>query len=523
MKPFLPLIFLILLSIALLFSNIWGQPVYILDEAKNASCAREMFDRGDFIVPTFNEDIRTDKPPLHYFFMMLSYKLFGINEFSARFFSSFFGVLTVLLTYVLAKRFFNGTVAMGSALVLLSSLHFNLQFHFAVPDPYLIFFITIALCAFFIALEEHRPNVFYVFYAALALGVLCKGPVAIALPGLIALLYLIFSKQLTFEKLKIMRIPSGALLFLLIAVPWFVLVGQATENQWLESFFFKHNVSRFNKTMEGHGGPFYITPLFALIGLLPFSIFAPQAFYVALKKDYKTQPLILFSLLVVGVFIAFFSISQTKLPNYIVPMYPFFAIILAYFISEQDVLNMRRYKLWISFGVYFVVTLLIPIAAYVALPLEKALQGLQHLAFYFGLLPVGGLLATYFFRKRDLTKANLSIAISFMLTSLCFFYLIFPRIYQENPVIISLPKMDTSQPIAYYKRLNPSFAFYLQRPIPKLHSVDEVKTYIAENPKGYLITERKRYKDISDLHEFEIITERKDTFERPVTIVLKWK
>lgn len=83
------------IAFVLMVSNIWGISIFSLDEAKNASCAREMLERGDLIVPTFNYELRTDKPPLHYYFMMIAYKLFGVNEFSARFFSSLFGSFTV--------------------------------------------------------------------------------------------------------------------------------------------------------------------------------------------------------------------------------------------------------------------------------------------------------------------------------------------------------------------------------------------------------------------------------------------
>ncbi len=88
----------------LLFIRLGATPIYILDEAKNAQCAREMLQKGDWIVPTFNNELRTDKPPLHYFFMMLAYKVFGINEFAARFFSVVMGLLTVFLTYLFTKN-----------------------------------------------------------------------------------------------------------------------------------------------------------------------------------------------------------------------------------------------------------------------------------------------------------------------------------------------------------------------------------------------------------------------------------
>ena len=124
----------------LLLVRLGATPIYILDEAKNAQCAREMLQRGDWIVPTFNNELRTDKPPLHYFFMMAAYSMFGVNEFAARFFSAVMGLLTVLVTYLYTKKHTNAFTAFCSASVLILSTHFLFEFRLAVPDPYLIFF-----------------------------------------------------------------------------------------------------------------------------------------------------------------------------------------------------------------------------------------------------------------------------------------------------------------------------------------------------------------------------------------------
>ncbi len=130
---------------AILLVRLGATPIYILDEVKNAQCAREMLQRGDLIVPTFNGELRVDKPPLHYFFMMASYKIFGVNEFAARFFSVIMGLLTILVTYKFTKRLFNPFAAFCACLVLATSTQFLFEFRLSVPDPYLIFFITLAL------------------------------------------------------------------------------------------------------------------------------------------------------------------------------------------------------------------------------------------------------------------------------------------------------------------------------------------------------------------------------------------
>ena len=118
----------LLLSLLSLGANFWGFPVYVLDESKNAACAMEMMQRGDWVVPTFNDRLRTDKPPLHYFFMIASYAVFGISPFAARFFSVVMGILTVWIVYFFTKKMAGERSAFFASLILVCSLYFTIQF-----------------------------------------------------------------------------------------------------------------------------------------------------------------------------------------------------------------------------------------------------------------------------------------------------------------------------------------------------------------------------------------------------------
>lgn len=243
----------ILLAFLLLF-HLNTTPIYILDEAKNSECAREMMQRTNWIVPVFNGALRIDKPPLHYFFMILSYKTFGVNEFGARFFSAVMGMLTVLVTYFYTKRFTNRFTSFCAALVLASSSHFLFEFRLAVPDPYLIFFIALGLFSAFAWLNENKIYQLYISAAALGLATLTKGPVALLLPGLCLLTWVIVAKKwrtvFTWH-----LIPAFALLCV-VALPWYLAVDKATNHQWTKGFFIENNLNRFSDPQEGHGGFF---------------------------------------------------------------------------------------------------------------------------------------------------------------------------------------------------------------------------------------------------------------------------
>ena len=151
-----------------------------------------MFVSGNYWIPTFNGSLFVDKPPMQYFFMMLGFKIFGINAFGARFFSAVFALLTVFFTYNFAHDFFGKKTARASLYVLVSAFFFMQQFQLAVPDPYLIFFCSVALFSFFRYYKTRKSLYLFSFYFLLGLGVLSKGPVAVALPGLAVALFLIF-------------------------------------------------------------------------------------------------------------------------------------------------------------------------------------------------------------------------------------------------------------------------------------------------------------------------------------------
>ena len=184
------------LSALLLFPGLGKTPLWIYDEVRNAECAREMYERGDWIVPTFNGGLRTLKPPLHYYFMFGGFKIFGVNEWGARFFSAVFGVLTIFITYFFVKKYSSPRQAFITSLVLLASSHFLFEFRMSVPDPYLIFLNTASIFTAYLFFKEKRNYWLWLCAITMGLGTLAKGPVAIALPGAAIFTWLIWEKRL---------------------------------------------------------------------------------------------------------------------------------------------------------------------------------------------------------------------------------------------------------------------------------------------------------------------------------------
>ena len=494
-------------------SNIGGTSIYILDEAKNATCAAEMFERGDWIVPTFNHELRTDKPPLHYFFMMMAYSAFGVNAFAARFFSTLFGALTVLITFLFVRRFHSEKAAWWAAFILLASIHLNIQFHLAVPDPYLVFFFTASIFAFYAALQEKRTIYLWVLYGSVGLGTLAKGPVAIGLPGLIFLLFLIFSRQFKWQVIKQLKPFVGAIFVLAIALPWYVAVHLKTNGLWSEGFFLKHNIGRFSSEMEGHGGLFIVTILFVLMGLFPFSAFIVQTIKQAFRN--RKDNFVLLNLVAGLTIVAFFSVSETKLPNYTVPAYPYFAVLAALWICRPAHL---KSKLNISMAVLLALGLIIVPAMIIGLQFDPALKHLSYLSWYFLPIPVGFAAAYFLFRRNKQTTSFVVSGASTLLAGLLFTLLVFPKIDQENPVAKSLHLLEGKE-VRYFEKFNPSYSFYLRKKIEPIDA-GQFSSFFTEFPDGVIISTTRKIEGLALPEGAAVSFSARDILESPTTVLI---
>jgi 4-amino-4-deoxy-L-arabinose transferase-like glycosyltransferase len=519
-RPYLYPLLLFVLSLMLFNLGNGSIEVFMVDEARNASCAREMMERGDWIVPTFNYELRTDKPPLHYFFMILSYQLFGFGAFAARFFSALFGALTLLTTYLFTRKLFSTRTALWTTLILLSSINFVLEFHLAVPDPYLIFFICASVYSFLLFHHTGRKTYLWSLYLSLALGFLTKGPVALFLPALVILVFLIWIRQLTWKKLGQLKIPQGAALFLIVAAPWYMAVAMKTNMAWTEGFFLKHNLGRYSDTMEGHGGIYFLSLVYLLAGLLPFSVLLIQSITYWLKK--KNSPNTLFLVLFVLIFTLFFSLSGTQLPNYVLPVYPASAILMASFIVQTSAEEHKKYRIKTALVIGLVIGLLLPLIVYLGVDYDANLAGMHHLALYLIPLPLGFAASLVLYQPGQLKRAMRFPAAAFLMVNLFLYTTIFPEISEKNLAKSFTAGLPANQELVSYKRLNPSFVFYYQRKIPVFHELKTLKNHLDSREQVFLITRKKYIKPLrSALPELKPVREQRDLFEGHTTVILE--
>ena len=496
----------------MLFVRLAASPIYILDEAKNAQCAREMLQRNDWIVPTFNGELRTDKPVLHYYFMMIAYKIFGVNEFAARFFSAVAGFFTVLITYLFTRKFINALTGFCAALVLVASTQFLFEFRLSVPDPYLIFFISVGLLTGFAYLQQNKFSFLLIAAIAFSMATLAKGPVALALPGLCLLIWIVWKKK--WASLFTWKLLVAIALVASITLPWYLAVDKATNGLWTRGFFVDHNLNRFSDPQEGHGGFFLVTFLFVVVGLLPFTSFSVELFKK--RKMLFTEELTQFSGVVVLSFVIFFSIASTRLPNYPMPCYPFVAIIIGSYISQliSGNLEIKKYP----FIIVASILIIIPVAGYFAINNEPETANVSWIAF---ILLVG---ATCIFpmlvkwNEWPVYKKIIGLFVSYSLFNLIALQQVYPIIYRQNPVSKTIHEILKHDKVFAYEIYNPGYNFYLPSSVSRFTNVDSLQSALIKNPSAIIIT-RLAYADTLKSLRLEEVTRHHDLFETPTTVL----
>lgn len=513
-----------LLACFLCLSNIGGYPITILDESKNAEAAREML-LGDYLTPTFNDFLRTDKPILHYLLMQLGYLIFGVNELGARIFGALAGAGFMTYLWVFLRKYATRNIARVTTLLLFSSFFWIQEFHLAVPDPYFI----VLLCTSWLLFFEYDNNLkssrfLWLFYVFVGLATLSKGPIAIGLTGLIILLYLISKGDLKWSLFSKYRVILGGLLVLLITLPWFIWVHIQTQGAYTEGFFLYHNIKRFQEVNSGHGGIFLITWGFVLLGLFPFGAFVLQGIWHGWKFR-KRNDLVLFSLLITAVVIGFFSVSSTKLPNYTLPAIPFLAILIAYYFEEAiSFKTIKQWKSYASLGLISLVSLAIPVAVFILFK-HHLIQSKQWVlsGLTMAVVLVGLYLSWRYLVKEKVQNFIVSIASLWMVLGLLIFYLIYPNLAKIEPVAQAQPIVSQSE-VVVFKAYDPAFNFNYKRVYRVIENEDELMQFIAKNPNTLVLTKDKAIENIAQIPTFfEVIFDEPSVFENYRSIILQKK
>lgn len=354
-------VFFVLIAFAAIvfLSDIWIYKEFVRAESYFALGSRLMVEQGDWLTPHAPDELPLNKPPLTYWLIGISYKLLGANYGSARLPSVLAALGVLFIVYWLAVRLEGIRAGVVSVAVLASSYLFLSFARMAMSDMLLTLCVTASLVCFIVALTDQgsgvlpigalprgratapsarRRSFVLLGYAAVALGVLAKGPVAVALVAVPVGLELALRRSR--EDFKRLRLIRGLILLVLIAAPYFFFVYGRLGAGPLRFFFFGENLQRFTGQIYGAAGrPFWYQVVAFFSDFAPWSLLIVVAIWFDLRgrnipgsKTRATRLLYLW----LGSMVLLFSLSSFKLDYYLLPSMPAAALIIGPVIANAE-------------------------------------------------------------------------------------------------------------------------------------------------------------------------------------------
>jgi len=317
---------------ALWFGALETRALFWPDEGRYAEIAREMLASGDYVTPRLNGLKYFEKPPLQYWFSALGFRVFGLDEWTARLWPATTGFTLIVVAVCLWWRWRGPDTGLVVGSVLASAWGVLLGAQILTLDIGLAFFHSLALLAF---IGAHRPRAtpkarawaMMLVWAAMAGAVLSKGLVGIVLPGLALVVYAAVERDLSV--LRSAFTLRGIVVFLALTLPWFVLVQRANP-EFFDLFFVQEHFRRYLEPGHNRPGQWWYFLAIGALFLLPWTGSVPGAFKDAwhAPREGTLRPgrlLVIWALVV----LVFFSLSRSKLPFYILPALPAVAWMLA--------------------------------------------------------------------------------------------------------------------------------------------------------------------------------------------------
>lgn len=472
---------LTLVTLAMVFFNLGGIPLLDPDEPVYAETPKEMIAFHDFLSPRIYGEYWYDKPPMYYWLVAASFKVFGISEFAARFPSAVLALATVWLLYWRVGKQLGQRVGLYAGLILATSIEFFYLAKAAVTDITLLFFLTGCLLAF----SERK---YYLAYICAGLATVTKGPVGLIFPGTIILLHLAFTKN--WSELKRLKLVSGLALYALVAVPWYWLMYNVHGTIFIETFLGFHNITRFTSPEHPEGVLWYYYIPVLLVGFFPWIALMGQSIWNGLRQSRRQEYRYLLLAFIWAAFIfVFFTISRTKLVSYILPMFPPLAILGGWYV---DWLAQRAKvsRVGTSWGILLAVISGLLAAAFwfAQKDLPELQTGIQWLLPILIAMPVASAYAIY---RRQIIGAFTVQVVSMLLFSFVLVGVLFPAAaprFTTKPLAQHFTSVyDGTSPVYVVKFLHPGFTFYSDVYGVELKKNEQLKAAVQQSPRAYFI------------------------------------
>jgi len=494
-------------------------PPYHPDENFYVESSLRMIESGDYITPVYHEKKRFAKPILYYWMVVSSFKVFGVSLASARIPSAIFGTLSIGLVFLLGRNLFDSRVGLFSSFILPTTyLHFQIS-RWSSTDMALSFFILLALYLFALSYKANFKKIIYtyLFYISIGLGFMVKGPVAILIPGLTILGFLIVTKRRA--RFSDLHIGKGLIIVLMIILPWFAAMF------WMHGEEFKnHIIGNEIKNRLVHNTPFsfyYVGVLFRY--QLPWSLF----FIFAVLKQFgflgpinsmgiglidrmkgigknviKHAKLIFkegneplnFCYTWIVACLALFILLRVEHSRYMLPCFPAVSILTAKMFADAEETSLKLRFAGLNFSSIFTALTFLTLSTLTGLGMF--IQGSTPSAFFIlpAILLIGSLILVWLVRSKNSEKMVFPTAVVLALTfsSLSGDVLPFFNQYPMKKFAEHINQENIREPIAIYKLGNhrARLGVLTGRTVVTLHSLQGAKSFLRTTQKKYLVIKK---------------------------------
>jgi 4-amino-4-deoxy-L-arabinose transferase-like glycosyltransferase len=491
---------IVLMALLVLFVGIDNmlRPLANPDEGRYSEISREMALSGDWVTPRLNGIKYFEKPPLQYWASAAAFKVLGFNEFAARAYTALAGLLCLIAVGYTARRLGSMESALVTVGVLLASPYFLAMGGIVTLDTGLTAWTTLAVCAFLLAHagpESERRRWMLAAWAGMALAILSKGLIGIVFPSAVIFFHCLLNRD--WALLKRLEWLRGGALFLAITVPWHVAVSIA--NPEFAHFYFVHeHFERFLAKGHRREEPWWFFWPIVFGGFLPWALMLIPAAWSGWRKDLddrltakldgaRTFPWRRFAILWALLITVFFSLSSSKLPAYVLPVFPIFALVVGDWVVRQRAETLWKYVLPVAIVMALAIALAwgMPERAKSAWTRELYTAARPWIVAGMAILVAGLGLATWFLRKGRKPFALAVLVCASVIFVDCFedgYEALSPR--QSGQIVAqkiqAQLKPDTRiYSVKYYDQTIP---FYLNRTITLVDYWDEFTTGLKQDP-----------------------------------------
>lgn len=504
----------------LFFHNIWAYALMDVDESRYVTMSKDMFHTKDFLTLYLNKQFFFEKPPLYFWGECLSFAFWGrVTEFTARFPVALDGMLCCFTVYFLGKRIISRGYGVVSSLIFATSLEFLILAKFAILDIVVATCIGFSLCFGIFTnfcQEKHKKYCWWLFYIFSGLAVMAKGIPGFVIPFGSMFFISLYSKNFK-EIFKPLYFIPGIILFLLITLPWHIIMLKMHDPLFFEEYIVKHHIERFIGGNElGREQPFYFYILTLLWGFFPW-IFSVLAVFIRkiVKKDFvfknvtNIQKFLVYNGIITLFVLVFFSASDTKLVTYILPIYGSLACLGGYiwtrYIEKGEYSKIINITVYILGGIFIlasIIALFTPL--YLPAQLNSDIASAKPLCI--SLLFIAGL-ASIIFAKKEKYIGVFFTYVLFMLILSAFgtekFFEIDYKFGQDDLMrFAEYAKVHNKTLTAYKFDRKYSLIFYSGQPVEYglFYNIEDLKNELKEQNNLVIVQYKHMNKDFKNLN-----------------------